>query len=395
MNTNTNRRNTGTFRVAFFGLALAVLFTPGLSAQTAPAGGSGGAESGFDYDGKAIVSILPFIGEEEDAGVFNAAVSDAARGLQKYSPRNINAQAARALGVGIPTDMPPIREMVPGARYALTGGVYPGNYEAERYLQLWLWDMRSSTMIYTDDLVYEDRAKGLESLPGLVEWLFSHITEVAAEPEPEPEAEPTWRDTRLNVGLRSGVSQRWLTAPDENGPGAHALVYEGGIFASVFLTPLFSIQIEANFSFDNLVYRGITDTAAGTTAPYAPVYARERHTAYSLAIPLVFKANLRTPMVRFAPFAGIYAFIPLGKAAYEMRPTGETGSYAWSAPLPLGYTAGLETAIRCGPGLLLADIRYSGDFDAITIQDNAETSYKRGALSITLGYALGFIAMNK
>jgi hypothetical protein len=125
------------------------------------------------------------------------------------------------------------------------------------------------------------------------------------------------------------------------------------------------------------------------------VYANERHTSYSLGIPLIFKANLKTRVFRFAPFAGVYAFIPLGKADYKKNPTGETGSYAWSADLPLGFTAGLETAIRCGPGLLLADIRYSGDFDDIVIKDDAETSYQRGALSITLGYAFGFITMNK
>jgi hypothetical protein len=388
MNTHTDKRNTGAFRPAFFGLALAVLVAPGLAAQTVPA-----AESGFDYDGKAIVSILPFIGEEEDAGAFNAAVSDAVRRLAKYSPRNINAQATQAFGVGIPTDMPPIREMVPGVRYALTGGVYPGTYEGQSYLQLWLWDMRTSTMIYTDDLVYENRAEGLESLPGLVEWLFSHITETVEEPESE--SEPVWIDKRINLGIRSGVSQRWYTAPDENGPGAHALVYEGGVFASVFLNSLFSLQLEANFSFDNLVYRGITDTAAGTAAPYTPVYANERHTAYSLAIPLLFKANLRTRLVRFAPFAGIYAFLPLGEADYKNNPMGKTGSYTWSASVPLGCVLGLEAAVRCGPGLLLADIRYSGDFDDIVIQDDVETSYKRGALSITLGYAFGFITMNK
>ena len=389
MNTITAQRNTGICRPVLFGLALLVLFPCGLAAQTVPA-----AETGIDYEGKAVVSILPFTGEEGDAGAFNAAVSDAVRGLQKYSALNINVRAAQSLGVGIPTDMPPIRELVPGARYALTGGVYPGNYETEYYLQLWLWDMRTSTMIYTDDLVYENRAEGLESLPGLVEWLFSHITETAVE-EPEPAPEPDWADKRLNLGARSGVSQRWYTASDESGPGAHALVYEGGIFASVFLNSLFSIQLEANFSFDNLVYRGIDNAAAGTGGPYSPAYVNERHTAHSLAIPLVFKANLRTRMVRFAPFAGIYAFIPLGEADYEKKATGETDSYAWSASLPLGYAAGLETAVRCGPGLLLADIRYSGDLGDIAVKDDTETSYKRSALSITLGYAFGFITMNK
>jgi hypothetical protein len=388
MNTTITKSNFNTLRPALFGLAFAVLFPLGLAAQTAP-----NENDGLDYEDRAIVSILPFTGEEEEAGAFNAAVSDAVRGLQRYSPRSIGIQAVEALDVGIPTDMPPLPELVPGARFALTGGVWPGNYENEYFFQLWLWDMRTATMIYTDELRYEDRAQGLETLPGLVEWLFSHITEVrAAEPESAPE--PAWTDKRVNLGVRSGVSQRWYTAPDESGPGAHALVYEGGIFASVFLNSLFSLQLEASFSFDNLVYRGIDDRNAGTL-PYDPVYANERHTAYSLAIPLLVKANLRTRMVRFAPFAGIYAFIPLGNAGYEKNPMGETDSYPWSASLPLGFAAGLETAARCGPGLLIADLRYSGDFGSITIQDNAETSYKRGAVSLTLGYAFGFITMKK
>jgi hypothetical protein len=249
-------------------------------------------------------------------------------------------------------------------------------------------------MIYTDDLVYEDRAVGLGSLPGLVEWLFSHIVEVTAvEPEPVPEA--VWEDTRINVGVRSGVSRRWYTETGESGPDAHALVYEGGLFASVFLNSLFSIQRETNFSFDNLVYRRIIDTAKGTTAPYDPVYANQKHASYSLAIPLLVKANFRTRLFRFAPFAGLYAFIPLGKAAYRLNPMGETDSYAWSASMPLGYAAGLETAAKCGPGMLLLDIRYSGDFGDIVIDDPGETSYKRAALSIALGYAFGFITMNK
>jgi hypothetical protein len=387
MNMNVDRRNPDRSRLALLGLALAVLFPLALAAQNVPA-----EESGLDYDGRAVVSILPFAGEEDAARVFNAAVSDAVRRLEKYSARNINTQAVLAFDSGIPTDMPPIRELAPGSRYALTGGVYPGNYENEDYLQLWLWNMGNSTMIYSDDLLYQHIEEGLESLPGLVEWLFSHIIEVA--PPPPPPEDP-WPDTRFNVGIRSGVSQRWYTNSEESGPGAHALVYEGGVFASVFLNSIFSIQLEANFSFDNLVFRGLTDTAAGTSDPYNPVYANEKHSSYFLAVPLLFKANLRSSLFRFAPFAGAYVFLPLGKASYEKNPTGETDSYTWSAPIPLGYALGIETAVKCGPGILLADIRYWGDFDSIVIDDPDETSYKRGALSITLGYAFGFINMNK
>jgi TolB-like protein len=130
---------------------------------------------GYDFDGKAIVSILPFAGEEQMAVAFNQAVNKSVALFQNYSPQMVSIATVQVAGVRIPTDMPPIRELVPGARYALTGGVYPGGYADEYYLQLWLWDMADFTMIYTDDLVYQDIDEGLASLPGLVEWLFAHI----------------------------------------------------------------------------------------------------------------------------------------------------------------------------------------------------------------------------
>jgi hypothetical protein len=95
---------------------------------------------GYDFDCKAIVSILPFVGEEKAAVAFNQAVHRAVTDLQKYSPRAVSAAAVQASGVSIPTNMPPIRKLTPGARFALTGGIYPG-YANEYYLQLWLWDM--------------------------------------------------------------------------------------------------------------------------------------------------------------------------------------------------------------------------------------------------------------
>jgi hypothetical protein len=276
-------------------------------------------------------------------------------------------------------------------RYALTGGVYPGGREGEYYLQLWLWDMTNSTMIYTDDLVYQHIDEGLESLPGLVEWLFSHIIEVTVESEAPPEK--VWEDKLLNVGVRSGVSQRWYAAPDETVSGAQGLVYEGGVFMSVFLNPLLYIQGEVNFTFDNLVFRGITDIVPGEG--YDPVLANKKYSSYSLTFPIILKANFKPGKFRLAPFAGIYAFLPLGKVSYRMSPTGGEGSFSQSVSAPLGYTLGFELAAPWGPGIFLADIRYGGDFDALAIGDGADIAYKRRMLSISLGYAFGFISLKK
>ncbi|MDR1587432.1 MAG: PorT family protein [Treponema sp.] len=379
-------KNKSKIRLAFFGLWLVVL-SP-LSAQNG-AGLKGENSEGYDYDGKAIVGILPFIGENESAEFFNQAVIEAVANLQKYNPRKVSAGTVQAAGVRIPTDMPPVRELAPGARYALTGGVYPGNYESEYYLQLWLWDMFNSAMIYTDDLVYQNIDEGLESLPGLVEWLFSHIVTVVAEKEPEK----VWKDSLITLGVRSGISGRWYTAPDESASGADALVYEGGFSVSALLHPLFSIQGEMNFTFDNLVYRGVSDTEEGRG--YNPVLANEKYTSYSLMFPIIAKVNFRLGNFRLAPFAGIYAFVPLGEASYRINPQEESDSFSQSVSAPFGYTLGLEAARPCGPGMVLADIRYAGDFGAVTIHDSTDITYGRRILSVTLGYAFGFITLKK
>jgi hypothetical protein len=129
--------------------------------------------------GPAIVAVLPFAGKETDMALrFHEETIRIVAGLEKYTPREVQISTLNSAGIEIPTDMPPNRNLTPGALYALTGGVYPGSKAREYYLQLWLWDMTGSFMIYTDDLVYEDMTAVLQSLPGLVEWLFSHIIEV-------------------------------------------------------------------------------------------------------------------------------------------------------------------------------------------------------------------------
>jgi hypothetical protein len=364
--------------LVFFVPALMLLFPSLVGAQS----GTGG----YDSEGRALVAILPFIGEEDPAAVLNRAATDAVVRLGKYVPRTVSMETVEAAGVRVPTDMPPIQELVPGVRFALTGGVYPGNFPEEYYLQLWLWDMSNSSMIYSDDLVFEHIDEGLESLPGLVEWLFSHIVVVSTEIEPP--VEPGWTEKRITLGIRSGVSRRWYTAPEESSPGAQALNFEGGLFVSVFLNSLLSVQAEADFTFDNLVYRGIDDIRD-------PFVTRIKYATRSLAFPLILKANFRPGNFRIAPFAGVYAFVPLGDAVFQRRPGGEDDSFSWSAEAPLGFAAGVEFAMKLGPGTLIGDIRYAGDFTVTNIRDGEDTSYKRGALSFALGYGFGFVDIRK
>jgi hypothetical protein len=361
-------------------LALAVCPGPAF-AQSSPVENAWG----LDYEGRAIVAVLPLAGEETDMiRRFHEGLITAVAALETYNPREVHESVFTGPEIEIPTDMPPSRNLVPGVRYALTGGVYPGGRAGEYYLQLWLWDMTGTTMIYTDDLVYDDMEGAMESLPGLVEWLFSHIYEVTVE-APAPD---TWRDPFFMLGFRAGISPRWYISPDES-PGARALNPEGGISGALRLGSLFSIQLELLLGGDTMVNWGLN----WEEDQY--ILANEQFTSLTMMIPLLGKMNLRTGPVRLSPLAGLYVIAPLGKTRYRLSPDGEEQEYSPSFSVPLGVTAGLEGAIQYGPGRLLAGLRYAGDFGNITIDDDPKTSYRRSMVSVYLGYEFGFLETKK
>jgi hypothetical protein len=366
-----------------FCLALSLIFSAFAFAQTQSQQNS----PGLDDAGKAIAAVLPLAGEETEMALrFYQGTIAAVAALEKYSPRPVDLSVFANMDREIPTDMPPHRDLVPGVRYALTGGVYSGAREGEYYLQLWLWEMTGSTMIYTDDLVYEDIDQAMLSLPGLVEWLFSHIHELTIE-TPEPLVQP---DPFFVLGLRFGPSQRWYTELDEDSPGAWALDLEGGLSGAFRLNSLLALQAEILFSADTLVYRGLD------SGPEVNSYilANKRYTSFSLMFPLLLRANLRPGPFKISPLAGFYAIAPLGQTLYE-RSTGEDSSYDWSISVPLGFTAGIEAALNWGSGAIFVGLRYAGDFGNISIDDGEDTTFRRNMLSFYLGYEFGFFDKNK
>ncbi|MDR1506246.1 MAG: PorT family protein [Treponema sp.] len=353
---------------AWLVVVLSVVSVP-VSAQ-APAN-----NSGLDSGGKAFVAVLPLAGEEtEMIRRFHDGIMESVIDLQKYNPR----VAAVPPGSRIPTDMPPVPSLAGGARYALTGGVYPGEPAGEYYLQLWLWDMAGSTMIYTDDLVYDDINDAMESLPGLVEWLFSHIHELTVQTP----ADNAWPDPLFVLGARAGLSRRWYVKPDERSPGASALNLEGGVSGTLRLNSLFSVQLELLLTGDTLVYRGLESGPSGD-----PVLKNKKYTNVSLEIPVLGKMNFRVGGIRLSPLAGFYASVPLGKTEYRDK-DGQKDTLSWSV-FPLGFTAGLEGAMPYGPGMVIAGLRYNTDLGAMSI-NGGERKYRRNAVSLYLGYEFGF-----
>jgi hypothetical protein len=331
---------------------------------------------------KAPVAVLPLIGEEADMiQQFYQGIVEAVAALEKYTPRPVSLEGLNN-PEEIPSDLPPYPDEVAGARYALTGGVYPGSLEGDFYLQLWLWDMSGSTMIYTDDLIYEDINDALMSLPGLVEWLFSHIHELIIEPPPV-ELKP---DPGFTLGFRAGVSPRWYISPGEQSAGAQAMMVEGGLSGSFRLNPLLALQLELIVTGDTVVYRGLNVSDQ--------IY-NVKFSSFSMMIPLLLRMNFRPGLLRFSPLAGLYVAFPLGDARYHKSIEGSDRSYSYSFSVPLGFTLGFETAIQFGPGEVFADLRYNGDFGMVHINDAENTKYRRHIISITLGYEFRFLDRNR
>jgi hypothetical protein len=336
---------------------------------------------------KAPVAVLPLAGEQQQEIVkrFQQGIFDATAALGKYYPWMVETSLFEIAGLEIPTDMPPRPDLIPGSRYALSGGVYLGIRTQEYYLQLWLWDMAGSTMIYTDTLVYTDVEEAMQSLPGLVEWLFSHIHERVVEIPPVV-LKP---DPFFSLGFKAGPSQRWYADPDEVSAGAQALVFEGGIFGSLRLSSYFAIQGEVLFAADTLVYRGLDPVGNNVY-----VLANKKYTSLSLMFPLLFKVNIRPGLFRLSPMAGLFAVVPLGKTRYHKSNEGST-DYSWSFSVPLGFTLGFEAARGYGPGSVLAGLRYSRGFGHLKINDRNGTRYGRDMMTVYLGYEFGFLDRNK
>jgi hypothetical protein len=376
-------RNTAPGRAGFFsrnlGAIIGLLFLPALGfAQTTAA--DPGAE-------KAVAAVFPLAGQEtEMARRLSQGTVDAVAALEKYQPRTVDAEAIYREEEKIPTDMPPHPKLSGNAHYALTGGVYSGIQAGEFYLQLWLWDMNNSTMIYTDDLVFENINDALESLPSLVEWLFSHIHEELIE---APE-EDTLDDPMLMLGLRAGLSPRWYINSGERSPGAWALGLEGGLFGAFRLNSWSALELGVLLTGDTQVYRGLNGYNEFDIVKFSSV---------SLMIPLVFKLKFQAGPVRLSPLAGIYGILPLGKAHYKTNMGDGERDVGYAISVPLGISAGIQAAVKAGPGRIVADLRYAGDFGVVTIDvdDRGENydNYKRNMISVSLGYEFGFFDVNR
>ncbi|MDR0623282.1 MAG: hypothetical protein LBG10_02515 [Treponema sp.] len=211
----------------------------------------------------------------------------------------------------------------------------------------------------------------------------------AEEPADGDAASPvkTYKNHWLFLGARLGPSLRIYTPQDDTpftGGDTYGPALDMGFQASVQIVPLFSLQAEMIFTWDNasVWFYSLNPNKVDV----------DRHTlkftGFSLQFPFTAKLNFYPGKFRVSPFLGVYVLVPLGNMTINNPLTGEE-SVSYSFSPPLGILGGLSAAFSAGPGMFFADLRYAGDIGKPDLKGGGDT-YRRGSAALCVGYELGF-----
>jgi hypothetical protein len=193
----------------------------------------------------------------------------------------------------------------------------------------------------------------------------------------------SWKHKRLYLGGRGGLS---LGFYDNSGGLLDKTVYlsqsikgdasyNAALYGAVSLLDFLEVQLEAALTGDSF------DLYSGKTLQMEVSWN-------SLMIPLLLKLSYRPSVFVLQGFLGPYLNIPLGQLTVKHR----NGSYTAGISDPAGFMAGIGLGVKLGPGAIIGDIRYAGDFSALTANYSGSKSVARcDKLSFSLGYEIGVI----
>jgi hypothetical protein len=212
----------------------------------------------------------------------------------------------------------------------------------------------------------------------------------AEEPE-DPGAAAAARGVnsdRLYLGLRAGPSLRFYTPSDDTpytGGDTRSPSLDTAFQANLRILSFLSVQAEALFTWDTAsiwAYRN-----ASLTSRYTKDY-----TAFSLQFPLLVRLDFYPGKFRVSPFLGAYYLLALGKLKASDSQQGGERSLDYTVSPPIGFLGGLSGAVKFGPGMIFADLRYAADLGTFSAGDGSTEEFRRGMVSFTVGYELGFFA---
>jgi hypothetical protein len=213
----------------------------------------------------------------------------------------------------------------------------------------------------------------------------------AEEPKP-PQAAPGGTglgDRWLYLGLRAGPSLRFYTPAEDTrftGGDTLSVSLDAALYAGLQILPFLSLQAEAVFTWDNAslwAYR------AGSGPDLYDRYTKE-YTAFSFQFPLMIKFDFYPGSFRLSPFMGAYYLVAPGKIEASNSLNSDQQSLEYEISPPFGLLGGLSGAMKFGPGLIIADLRYAADLGEFKGRNGDFDTFKRGAVSLTVGYEFGF-----
>jgi hypothetical protein len=194
----------------------------------------------------------------------------------------------------------------------------------------------------------------------------------------------------LYLGLRAGPSLRFYTPSDDTpytGNDTLSVALDIALQANLQVLSFLSVQAEAVFTWDNASLWAYT----GTVTAYDR-YTKD-YTAFSFQFPFVVKLDFYPGKFRLSPFAGAYYLLPLGKLEASDSRNNDKGSSSYKISPSVGFLGGLSGAMKFGPGMLIADLRYAADLGEFEAGDTK--LFRRGMISFTVGYEFGFFTRKK
>jgi hypothetical protein len=206
--------------------------------------------------------------------------------------------------------------------------------------------------------------------------------------DPDSGTGKTYTNQWLFLGARLGPSLRFYTPQDDTaftGGDTYGFSLDMGIQASLQIAPVFSIQAEMVFTWDNAsVWEYFFNDKKELDR-----YTRE-FTSFSLQFPLTARLNFYSGKFRISPFFGGYVLVPLGPIKTNSSVEDED-SFSWSVSPPLGLLGGLNVGFPLGPGMIFADIRYAADLGEPELDGgDGIHAYRRHMGSLSIGYEFGF-----
>jgi hypothetical protein len=225
------------------------------------------------------------------------------------------------------------------------------------------------------------------------EWVDTGRFGTEEAETPEVGEGDSYRDHWLYLGVRLGPSLRAYTPSGDTpytGGDTSGFSLDTALQANLQILPFLSIQGEVVFTWDTASRWDYARTSSGELDRYTRDY-----TAFSLMFPFMAKLNFYPGRFRVSPFLGFYCLVPLGNIQFTDSLNDEKHSDSYRFSPPVGLLGGVSGAMKLGPGMIFADLRYAGDLGEPEPAGGDIKTYLRSMGSLTFGYEWAFFTKKR